>query len=348
MQRTKGGKLSDQIRRHAAASLKPAPEYDGNDGCWVSTGSTLLNLAIAGGRRRGGGLPGGILVEVFGPASCGKTVLLCEVAGAVQRHGGEVMFFDPEARLNKQYARLFDFDADAVDYIVPDTVTEVFAPVRAWMPKMSGLVHGVFADSLAALSTKAELADKDQFGMRRAKEFSEELRKTCRALTERNILMMCSNQVRENIGASQFEPHWRSPGGLAVGFYASLRLRCSNSRKIKRTKVIGGREHVRTVGVETTVEVYKSSVWQPYRTALLTILFDYGIDDVRQNLQYIKDNTGAKLYVASGKQLGISLDAACEAVEQAGMENALREEVISMWTAIERQFDQQRKPKERI
>ena len=32
----------------------------------VSTGSTLLDLTISGRRRREGGIPGGIIVEIFG------------------------------------------------------------------------------------------------------------------------------------------------------------------------------------------------------------------------------------------------------------------------------------------
>ena len=79
-------------------------------------------------------------------------------------------------------------------------VNELFEPVCKWEPKTgNGAINGVFADSLAALSTELELADGDKYGMRRAKEFSEECRKVCRAATQRNLLMVCSNQVRTNL-----------------------------------------------------------------------------------------------------------------------------------------------------
>ena len=39
---------------------------EGDFGAVVSTGSTLLDLAISGGRVRGGGVPSGILMEVYG------------------------------------------------------------------------------------------------------------------------------------------------------------------------------------------------------------------------------------------------------------------------------------------
>ena len=54
----------------------------------VSTGSLLLDLAISGGRTRYGGLPGGILVEVFGMPSMGKTTILAETIENAQRLGG--------------------------------------------------------------------------------------------------------------------------------------------------------------------------------------------------------------------------------------------------------------------
>ena len=99
MKRTKGNppSLAAQMKRrvHAKPEVKKTAEYDGDDSQIISTGSTLLDLEISGGRVRGGGLPSGILIEVFGPSSSGKTVLLCEIAGAIQRQNGQVMFNDP-------------------------------------------------------------------------------------------------------------------------------------------------------------------------------------------------------------------------------------------------------------
>src|SRR5574343_1146298 len=127
--------LNEQIKRHATTPAKKKRKYDGNMANVISTGSTLLDLAISGGRVRGGGIPGGILVEIFGPSGAGKTVLLSEIAGAIQRKGGDIMFHDPEARLNKQFAQMFDVDIEDIAYTTPDTVTEVFKAVRSWEPK---------------------------------------------------------------------------------------------------------------------------------------------------------------------------------------------------------------------
>ena len=351
MRRTKvkERKLSAQVKAHANRQVgrRNVEEYDGDASSVVSTGSTLLDLAISGGRIHGGGIPTGILVEVFGPAGCGKTALLCEIAGAVQRLGGQVMFYDPEARLNRQFARIFDLDVASVTYSTPDTVTQVFKAVREWDPP-EGL-NGIFADSLAALSTDLEMGseDGDKMGMRRAKEFSEELRKTCRIIANRKYLMVCSNQQRVNVDAGPWGQKYRSPGGEAVGFYSSLRLRAQKPQKLKKTVKVAGKKVSRVIGVETEFEVFKSTVWKPYRMAPVTIIFDYGIDDVRANLQFIKDYTDNARYQVGDKILSNSMEKAIAMVEEEGLEGELREEVISLWNKIEEGFSSKRVLKKR-
>lgn len=347
MKRTK---LSAQVEgKHAASPLsapEPKIEYDGQ-GTPVSTGSTLLDLAISGGRFREGGIPPGIFVEIFGPSGAGKTVLLCQIAANVQRMGGKVMFHDPEARLNHQFARLFGFDVDSINYTMPDTIPEVFGSVRQWVKeKEDDEIYGVFADSLAALSTQMEMSDDgDKMGMRRAKEFSEELRKTCRLITKKNVLMVASNQIRQNPEAGMFGPKYRSPGGEALAFYASLRLRVSTPTKINVKRTVNGKEYERTIGVKTTVEVVKSSVWKPYHTADIYILYDYGIDDIRGNLMWLKSATGDKVFRIGERELGKTVDKAIREVEENNLEQELKAKVIEVWNDIQEAFVERRKPR---
>lgn len=327
---------------------KQGKEYDGDINNVVSTGSTLLDLAISGGRIEGGGIPGGILVEVFGPNSAGKTVLLCEIAGAIQRKGGNILFHDPEARLNKQFARIFDFNTDKIKYTTPDTVTEVFTEVRKWEPTGKG-INGIITDSLAALSTDLEMDNDegDKMGMRRAKEFSEQLRKTARILTKNGWLMVCSNQIRENTDATGYGEKVTAPGGKAIGFYASLRIRARTPEKITVKSTYNGKEVKRVIGVKTEFEVYKSSVWKPYRAAPLYIIFDYGVDDIRANLQYVKDYTKSSIYTCGDIKLSPALEVACRKVEEQKLEKKLKKQVVEIWKEIEALFESERAPKRR-
>jgi protein RecA len=345
----RSNKLSKQMieRSKRPKEDEEDDEFKGNFNTIISTGSTLLDLAISAGMVRGGGIPGGILVEAFGPSGSGKTVLLCEIAGGVQRQGGEIVFKDPEARLNSQFAKMFGLHVKKENYSCPDTVTDVFEAVRSWEPpSKENLIHGIFTDSLAALSTEMEMGkDGDKMGTRRSKELSQESRKTCRLIKNKNFLMVCSNQVRQNVGAGMFEPKYTTPGGEAIGFYASLRLQFRTAQKIVEKKKIRGEEVKRVIGVESQVEVFKSSIWKPYRSAPLTIIFDYGIDDIRENLKFIKDFSGKAVYTLGGETLSKSLNESIHIVEDDKLEKELKNEVIDLWMEIESNFDSNRKPK---
>lgn len=346
----KNSKLQTQMKRHVKTPPKKKPKYLGNTETMVSTGSTQLDLAISGGRKYGGGIPGSVFVEISGPPSCGKTVLLCEIAGGVQRMGGDVRFDDPEARLNKEFAKLFDLNTKEIDYDKPDTVTQIFKNIRKWEPDSNAAINGTFTDSLAALSTDLEMDNDegDKMGQRRAKEFSEGFRKNARIIAKNNYIMVASNQIRDK--KTRFGTSTTTPGGWALDFYASLRLSAIKVEPItKKVKLKSGKVVEKEIGATTTFRVVKSSVWKPKRTAQLTIIFDYGIDDIRDNLQYIKDYTKSKSYTVRGKSIGTSMEKAIRKVEQNNLEEELRDEVIELWTEIEEKFSStDRKKKKRF
>ena len=336
-------KMADQ-RKEALEEEVIQPVYDENSPR-VSTGSTLLDLDISGDTFYEGGLPGGIFVEIFGPSGAGKTVVLCQIAGNLFKQGGKILFRDPEARLNAQFAKMFCMDVEEIIYDTPDTITEVFEPIRKWKPEPTDIMHGVFIDSMAALSTDMEMDGTDKMGMRRAKEFSESMRKVCRVITQKKFLVVGSNQVRQNLDAGPYGEKDISPGGRALAFYASVRLKCSSPKKIKLKKTFHGNDLERVIGVQTEVLVAKNSVNRPYRSTPISIVFDYGIDDVRDNLVYLKKMMGASTYILGGEKIGKSLDSAITYVEENNLEPALKTEVIELWREVESQFESKRKEK---
>ncbi len=349
MRRTnKKSPLASQIKRHSRKKEKSKPKYDGNEKIIISTGSTLLDLEISGHRIRGGGLLGGILVELFGPPSSGKSVLLFEIGGAIQREGGEVRFFDPEARVNKEFAEKFDFDLSTIEILEPDFVSEVMDDVYTYKPKNKTVINGIMVDSIAALSTQLEMTEKgDKMGMRRSKELSTGLRKVCRVLKQRNHLMVCTNQIRVNVGATKWEEQFTVPGGKATGFYASLRLRFMKAVEVRKEITIHGKKRKRTTGTKVSIKVYKSSVDEGYGTAEVYIMKGYGIDDVRANIQYLKDYTKNTTYRLHNLYLGDSMEDAISKVERLKLEDELREATIDLWEEIESKFKIKRTKKKR-
>ncbi len=115
-----------------------------------------------------------------------------------------------------------------------------------------------------------------------------------------------------------------------------------------KEKTVKGKLHKRVIGVETNVIVYKNSLDAPYREAPLYILFDYGIDDVRANLQYIKTMTKSTEYKVGHTSLGNSMDEAVSIVEQKGLEQELKDCTVQLWREIQKAFHTERKKKVRL
>ena len=370
LRRTK--QLVEEVKASALTPVEKAPSIRFNR--VISTGSTLLDLAVSGGRVRGGGVPGGIVMEIFSLPGLGKTALLIEMLASAQLKGGDVHIDDPEARLDQEYAEIYGAKITEENYARPNTVSEIFKSIWSWKPepKEKDAICLRAADSLAALSTDMELKeeDGDKRGQRRAKEFSEGLRKTCRLIANKNWLIACTNQIRTGDGGYR-----TTPGGWAMNFYSSLRIEIStaypDTSKImrketlynvdeekekgkKRGKKLKGEEEKKgknviekQIGIRSVCKVVKSSLDDPFREADIYILFGHGISDIWGNLQYLKDMTGTTRYVAVNKEFQ-SIDKAIKHIEDNNLEKELRENVINLWEEIQRKFNVERKKKVRF
>lgn len=347
IRKTEKQSVADQIREQATKD--PSKVYlqnPGNFALVTSTGSTVLDLAISGGRMKTGGIPGGIVLEVFGPSQSGKTAILSEICSNVQNRGAKVKFLDPEGRLDKEYSRIYGVDLDKTDYHMPDTVNETFNHILEWDPENppAGVPNVIATDSLAALSSELELSKSgDKMGMKIAKDFSAGLRKTCRLIKKNNWLIACSNQIRSGAGGGE-----TTSGGKGIPFYASVRIRIgppAQNKYIKKKATLYGREHESIIGIKSFCTV-KKSVDNPFRTAEVYIVFGYGIDDIRGNLQYCKTMKGETTYNAITKSFK-GLDDACRWIENNKLELELKKNTIELWHELQSKFALNRKPKRR-
>ncbi len=160
-------------------------------------------------------------------------------------------------------------------------------------------------------------------------------------IANNNWIVLCTNQERESpTGVT-------TPGGKGIPYYSSLRIRISQgypASKIKRSRKIGTKNVDKVIGIQSLCEIKKSSIDEPFRKAPVYILFGLGIDDVRGNLQWYKDMTGATSYYG-GKKL---IEKAIEYVEEGDYEEDLREKVIDLWSEVEDKFRITRKKKRRF
>lgn len=319
----------------------------------LSTGSTLLDLAISGKRIRGGGIPGGCFVEIFGPSGLGKTAMLVETGMSAQLRGGRVDYLDPESRLDLAYSNYCGLDITEENYYRPDTVNQMFEFIKKAEDIDPNKINLICADSLAALSTDLEMSDSgDKMGMKRAKDFSAGFRTTARLLGKQNRILLCSNQIREDENGSVV-----SPGGKAIAFYASIRIRLMQPggqivNQIKKTKTVkitqpdGTQVESNTlekvIGIKTVAQVVKS-IDDPFRTAPICLYFGEGINDVQANIQYLKDVQKLTKFPALDKDYVRLEDAVNYIYESNERQVELRERVIDVWEEIERNFKVERR-----
>lgn len=310
----------------------------------ISTGSTLLDLAAFGGRVREGGIPGGIMIEIYSEAALGKTALACEICGYAQKDGGQIRFVDPEGRLDRQYAKIYGNEIPKDNYTRLHLVSDIIDDFMAWNPPTNA-INVYVCDSLAALSTKLEMEKGDKMGMRRAKELSTLFRKGSLQIAEGHKLMVCTNQLREG------EKGTFSPGGKAVGYWASMRVelrritgytkgQVNKSGEITESITVGKKN--RTVedvrGIRSIAKLMKNSCDSPYRTAPISLVFNYGIDNIRENLQYIKDMSGENSFICPDGASFSPMNAAIDHIEQNQLEEDLMEETIEIWQGIQDTF----------
>ena len=113
---------------------------------------------------------------------------------------------------------------------------------------------------------------------------------------------------------------------------------------VATTLKVAGKEVEKTVGMKSFCTVKKSSVDDPFRTCEIYIMFGYGIDDIRGNLQYVKDMTGSTKYKAVDKEFQ-SMEKAIEHIEENKLQKDLKKEVITIWREIEQKFHVPRQEK---
>jgi len=341
----------EQIKKVSKESVdKPTPVRFNNI---VSTGSTTLDLAISGSRVPGGGVPGGILIEVFGPSGSGKTAILEEICASTQAKGGEIHFADTEARLDKEYARIYGVELDKKNYSRPHTVDDFFNLISNFKPKNPDVINTIAADSLDALTTDWQIEGKDKRGQRRAKQFSEGLRLVKKSIRDNRDIIINSNQVRDG------EHGEVTPGGKGIPFYCSLRIRVAQVEMIERSKtlrittkgsddknIIKEKEIKKIIGIKSVCYIKKSTIDDPFRTANIYLIFGYGIHDIMGNLQYLKDITRDTRYDAITKKYQ-SIDKAVKWIEDNNLEEELKNKVIDLWGEVQKLFEVKRKTKKR-
>jgi recombination protein RecA len=204
---------------------------------FVSTGSKVLDLVLA--NKFDGGVPVGRFTEICGDEGAGKTLLASYIMANTQKKGGIAIFIDSERAASREVLAAIGVDLKKLIHVQADSIEDVFRAMESIIrsireTKVTDKLITIVWDSVAATSTLAEI--ESNFGDHtiglKARLIGQALRKMTPIVSDCRVCVVFINQLRTKIGIT-FGDSDTTPGGKAIPFHASIRLKLSNYQQIK-------------------------------------------------------------------------------------------------------------------
>lgn len=347
MGRKKKTDLDNITREAVEGAEKRSIEYIKNlEQKFVSTGSTLLNLALTNSLENG--YPIGKIVNLVGDKQIGKSLLCLEAMMFAyyklrKNYDIKLIYNDAEAALNYNSATTIGVPLNDIEFRQSPTIEHWYNDLKQEIESSDKYDLVIYVmDSLDSISSEEELEqdfNQKSFNMTKQKKLSELFRKLTQKIDNKNVLLIVVSQIRDAIGVTFGETKRRS-GGKALDFYSSQIIWLYNKGQIKNGKI--------AVGIEVKSKVKKNRIWKPFSEIEFNILFEYGIDDLGSMVDFLKENKvcvsdGGSRFYWEGKNY--SREDFIQFVSENNLEQEIKIIVKQTWDKIQKESKIIRKPK---
>lgn len=333
--------------------LPPPPEF-------LSTGSTLLNLACSG--RIDGGFQAGYYYLLVGTSSSGKSFLSLTCFAEATLHpyfeGYRFIYDDVERGALMDKVRYFGEEA-ARKIELPSkqgasrTLEEFYWNLDDALEEGKPFIYVLDSmDSIPSVEDMASFKENKNagrkgkeaqgtYGTSKAKRNSSDMRLMMGRLEESKSILIVIAQTRANIGfTSKFKPEVRS-GGISLTFYATMELWTSIKERLQ-AKYKG---HKIKNGIISQIRVKKNRIQGREPVVNIAIMDDSGIDDVGSMIDFLvefkhwkftgEEDSDAKMITAHDLSLSGKRETLINKVQTSNREGELRTIVQGVWKEIE-------------
>lgn len=336
----------EQIRQQIKKPAKEPIKLKGN----LPTGVTLIDLVI------GGGFPYGF-VNIIGDSSSGKSFLSGEIIATAFHKLGKDRFDwfydDAEKGYKFNSEKLYGMDIIGGGFLPPkrrsNTIEDFERNIQEIIDKKDPRKRFIYVlDSFDSITSDDEIKFKNKklkasvsgdddgesagsYGLSKQKESHSFFRTKIRELEEHKIVLIIVSQVKEKINVSFGKKLYRT-GGKSLDFYPNVVFWLAEVEKYRKKD--------RPVGICSKVQATKSRNDKPFRECLVDMVFDYGIDNVASNINFLFDlktdgNRDKKKLNCLWNKKEYTREELIKHIEKNNLEEELAEKVIEKWNAIE-------------
>lgn len=199
----------------------------------IPTGFASLDAALGVG-----GLPRGRIVEIYGPASSGKTTLALQIVARRQKTGATAGWIDADHTFDPAYAASLGVAIERMPIVQPDSAEQALEIANTLV--VSGALDVVVIDSAAALVPRLELEIGlgESGNSLHSRVLASGLRRMAASAARAGTCAIFVNQIRTR-KSSGGEDGETTAGGPPLKLFAAARIALS--------PVAGGRVRFRVV-----------------------------------------------------------------------------------------------------